>query len=159
MQLVSGFAAVDVEKSCRARSYPLMSGRSRSTNRTVGTNSTARARAVAPVYATRASPYPDDCSNDASALAASTSSSTINMRGISPGGPLSRFRTPTSVRQPAAWSPREGAKPRGAARFSGATARHLVSQAGNQTSHAKFRVARNLKRTAHSNTNHRGCGS
>src|SRR5437016_10291328 len=59
-----------------------MSGRSRSTSRTVGANSTTRARAVAPVYATRASPYPDDCSNDARALAASTSPSTINTRGI-----------------------------------------------------------------------------
>src|SRR5437016_4878145 len=61
-----------------------MSGRSRSTSRTVGTNSTARARAVAPVYATRVSPYPAACSKDARASAASTSSSTINMRGIPP---------------------------------------------------------------------------
>src|ERR1700747_3116221 len=66
-----------------------MSGRSRSTSRTVGTNSTARARAAAPVCATRVSPYPDDCSKEARALAASTSSSTISMRGISPGGPPS----------------------------------------------------------------------
>src|SRR5690349_25167831 len=63
-----------------------MSGRSRSTSRTVGTNSTARARAVAPVYATRASPYPFDCSNDARASAASTSSSTTNIRGRASGG-------------------------------------------------------------------------
>src|SRR5207302_3171635 len=66
-----------------------MSGRSRSTSRTVGTNSTARARAVAPVYATRVSPYPAACSKDARASAASTSSSTINMRGIPPRVPPS----------------------------------------------------------------------
>src|SRR5947208_8738472 len=66
-----------------------MSGRSRSTSRTVGTNSTARARAVAPVYATRVSPYPAACSKDARASAASTSSSTINMRGIPPRAPPS----------------------------------------------------------------------
>src|SRR5207244_12564574 len=59
-----------------------MSGRSITTSRTVGANSTTRARAVAPVYATLASPYPDDCSNDARALAAPTSQSTINTRGI-----------------------------------------------------------------------------
>src|SRR6266849_5261005 len=59
-----------------------MSGRSRSTSRIVGTNSTARASAVAPVYATRVSPYPAACSKDARAAAAATSSSTINMRGI-----------------------------------------------------------------------------
>src|ERR1700739_2052373 len=61
-----------------------MSGSSRSTSATVGTNSMARARAVAPVYATRASPYPVDRSNDARAPAALTSSSTTNMRAISP---------------------------------------------------------------------------
>src|SRR5690348_1223301 len=67
-----------------------MSGRSRSTSATVGTNSTARARADAPVYATRASPCPAACSNDARESAASTSSSTTNMRGIaSRGTPLS----------------------------------------------------------------------
>src|SRR4029077_1351219 len=43
----------------------------------LGTNSTARARAVAPVYAVRTSPYPVDCSNEARASAASASSSTI----------------------------------------------------------------------------------
>src|SRR5207253_575051 len=66
-----------------------MSGRSRSTSRTVGTNSTARARAVAPVYATRVSPYPAACSKDARPSAASMSSSTINMRGIPPRAPPS----------------------------------------------------------------------
>src|ERR1700683_1789902 len=47
----------------------------------------ARARAVAPVYATRASPCPAARSSDASASAAPTSSSTISMRGISARAP------------------------------------------------------------------------
>src|SRR5579863_2282864 len=59
-----------------------MSGSSRSISRTVGTNFAASASAVAPVCATRASPNPAACSNAASALAASTSSSTTNMRAI-----------------------------------------------------------------------------
>src|SRR5690242_14807947 len=66
-----------------------MSGKSRSRSSTVGTNSRARASAVAPVYATRASPCPADCSNEARASAASTSSSTTNMRRISPRAPPS----------------------------------------------------------------------
>jgi hypothetical protein len=49
----------------------------------------ATASALAPVCAMRASPYPDACSDDPRALAASTSLSTIKMRGIRPPRPLS----------------------------------------------------------------------
>src|SRR5580693_685214 len=60
-----------------------MSGSPRSSSAMVGTNSAARARALAPVYATRASPYPIACSSEARVSAALTSSSTISKRGIS----------------------------------------------------------------------------
>src|SRR5579862_804838 len=63
-----------------------MSGKSRSTSATVGTNSTASASAAAPLYATRALPWPLDCSSDARASAAPTSASTIKIRGISRRG-------------------------------------------------------------------------
>src|SRR2546429_6406418 len=61
-----------------------MSGRLRSTSRPVGRNARAGAGPVRPVGATRVSPSPAACSKDARPSAASTSLSTINMRGSIP---------------------------------------------------------------------------